>query len=54
MLGRAMNVLSREMTKNPAALAHVDTRNMAGLVQSLGVLVEQEPRNAEDLESSGI
>ena len=42
------------MTKNPAPLAHVDTKNMAGLVQSLGALVEQEPRNAKGLESSGI
>ena len=38
-LGKAISVREREMDKNPVAFAEVDTKNMVGLVQSPGTLV---------------
>ena len=39
-LGRAINILSSEMAKNPAAFAQMDTKDMAGFIQSLDALVD--------------
>jgi hypothetical protein len=39
-LDRAISIISTEMSKNPAALAQVDTSSMASLVQSLSVVVD--------------
>ena len=47
-LGRAINVLSREMAKNPAAFAQVNTKDMEGLIQSLGALVDAAAFPAAD------
>ena len=47
-LGRVINVLSRETAKNPVRFAQVATKNMAGLVQSLGVLVDAATFPAAD------
>merc|ERR1719405_178115 len=39
-LDRAISIISTEMSKNPAALAQIDTSSMAGLVQSLSAVVD--------------
>jgi len=39
-LDRAISIISTEMSKNPAALAQIDTSSMAGLVQSLTAVVD--------------
>merc|ERR1711972_1161117 len=39
-LGRAINILSREMAKNPAAFAQIDTSSMKSLVSSLSAIVD--------------
>jgi chromosome segregation ATPase len=47
-LGRAIGILEREMAKNPAAFAQIDTSNMAKLTQAIGVVVDAAAFNAED------
>jgi len=39
-LTRAINILSREMAKNPASLAQIDTTSMNSLVASLGAVID--------------
>jgi len=39
-LDRAISIISTEMSKNPAALAQIDTKSMSGLLQSLNVVVD--------------
>jgi len=39
-LERAITVISKEMAKNPAALAQIDTSSTARLVQTLGVVID--------------
>merc|ERR1719405_283428 len=39
-LDRAISIISTEMSKNPAALAQIDTSSMASLVQSLSAVVD--------------
>jgi len=39
-LGRAIGILSKEMAKNPAAFAQVDTRHIDVVVQALGSVLE--------------
>jgi len=39
-LGRALSVLEKEMAKNPASLAQVDTTNMASTIQALSVVLD--------------
>merc|ERR1719223_1288443 len=39
-LGRAINILSREMAKNPAAFAQIDTSNMQALVSSMSAIID--------------
>merc|ERR1719174_2358446 len=39
-LDRAVGIISSEMSKNPAALAQIDTSSMSSLIQSLTVVVD--------------
>ena len=39
-LGRAIGVISKEMAKNPAAFAQMDTPNVRSHVSSIGALVD--------------
>jgi hypothetical protein len=39
-LDRAISIISTEMSKNPAALAQIDTSSMTSLIQSLSVVVD--------------
>jgi len=39
-LDRAINILNREMSKNPAAFAQLDTSSMNSMVQSLNAIVD--------------
>ena len=39
-LDRAVSIISTEMSKNPAALAQIDTRSMSSLLQSLTAVVD--------------
>jgi len=39
-VGRAVTVIEREMAKNPAAFAQMDTSSMDGLLKSLGAVVD--------------
>jgi chromosome segregation ATPase len=39
-LDRAVNILNREMAKNPAALTQIDNTNMMSMLQSLSVVVD--------------
>jgi len=40
VLDRAIAILEREMAKNPAAFAQIDTSNMASLLQSLSAVID--------------
>jgi len=39
-LGRAIGILSKEMAKNPAAFAQVDTTNFNSMLQSIGAVID--------------
>merc|ERR1712066_928014 len=39
-LGRALNILEKEMAKNPAAFAQVDTSSLDGVLKSLAAVVD--------------
>jgi len=39
-LGRAMGILEREASKNPAAFAQIDTTNFAELTQAMGAVID--------------
>merc|ERR1719296_220571 len=39
-LGRAIGILSREMAKNPASLAQIDGKNMAGAIQAISAILD--------------
>jgi len=39
-LGRAIGVLSKEMAKNPASFAQLDTKNIAGALKALSVVLD--------------
>jgi len=47
-LGRAVNILQREMAKSPAALAQINTKDVTGLIQSLGAIVDAAAFPASD------
>jgi peptidoglycan hydrolase CwlO-like protein len=49
-LDRAISIIGREMQKNPAALAQIDTTNMKSLVQSLSVVVNAAAFASSDRE----
>jgi len=39
-LGRAVGILSKEMAKNPASFAQVDTKNMASAIQAISAILD--------------
>jgi len=47
-LDRAIGILQKEMSKNPAALAQVDTRNLDSMVKSLGAVINAASFSAQD------
>merc|ERR1719272_2580492 len=47
-LDRAIGILQKEMAKNPAALAQVDTKNLDSMVKSLGAVVNAASFTAQD------
>jgi len=48
-LTRAINVLEREMQKNPAALVQVDTANLAGVLQALSAVLDAAAFSSTDM-----
>merc|ERR1719310_2217989 len=49
-LDRAVGILQKEMSKNPAALAQVDTRSIDSIVKSLGAVIDAASFSAQDQE----
>lgn len=47
-LGRASHILAREMAKNPASLAQIDTTSMSGLLQSMSAIVDAAALSSKD------
>merc|ERR1740133_112158 len=47
-LDRAIGILSKEMAKNPAALAQVDTKNLDSMVKSLGAVINAASFTTQD------
>jgi hypothetical protein len=47
-LDRAVGILQKEMSKNPAALAQVNTKNLDSMVKSLGTVISAASFSAQD------
>jgi len=47
-LDRAIGILQKEMSKNPAALAQVDTKNLDSMVKSLSAVISAASFTAQD------
>jgi len=47
-LDRAVGILQKEMNKNPAVLAQVDTKNLDTIVKSLGAVIDAASFTAQD------
>merc|ERR1719236_340390 len=47
-LDRAIGILQKEMSKNPAALAQVDTKNLDSMVKSLGAVINAASFTIQD------
>jgi len=47
-LDRAIGILQKEMSKNPAALAQIDTTNMNNMVKSLAAVIDAAAFSAQD------
>jgi len=47
-LDRAVNIIQREMAKNPAALAQIDSTSMASVLKSLSAVVDAAAFNSVD------
>ena len=47
-LDRAIGILQKEMSKNPAALAQVDTKNLDSMVKSLSAVINAASFTAQD------
>merc|ERR1719414_2554215 len=47
-LGRAIGILSKEMAKNPAAFAQMNTQSAANLVKALGVVLDAAAFPSQD------
>jgi len=47
-LDRAVGILQKEMGKNPASLAQVDTRNVDSIVKSLGAVIDAASFSSQD------
>ena len=55
-LGRAINIIQREMQKNPAALAQISTDSLSGLLQGISAVVDAAsfPASALHAKSWGV
>merc|ERR1719420_2436496 len=47
-LDRAIGILQKEMGKNPAALAQIDTKNLISMVKSLGAVIDAASFSIQD------
>merc|ERR1719491_1016806 len=47
-LDRAVGILQKEMAKNPASLAQVDTRNLDSMIKSLGAVIDAASFSSQD------
>jgi len=47
-LARAIGILQKEMSKNPASLAQVDTTNLNAMVKSLGAVIDAASFSVQD------
>merc|ERR1719420_1239417 len=47
-LDRAIGILQKEMGKNPAALAQIDTKNLNGMIKSLGAVIDAASFSTQD------
>jgi len=47
-LDRAIGILQKEMAKNPAALAQIDTKNLNGMIKSLGAVIDAASFSIQD------
>jgi len=47
-LDRAIGILQKEMAKNPAALAQIDTKNLDSMVKSLGAVIDAASFSSQD------
>merc|ERR1719181_1753833 len=47
-LDRAVDILQKEMAKNPASLAQVDTRNLDNMIKSLGAVINAASFSTQD------
>merc|ERR1719420_2011570 len=47
-LDRAIGILQKEMGKNPAALAQIDTKNLNGMIKSLGAVIDAASFSIQD------
>ena len=47
-LDRAIGILQKEMSKNPAALAQVDTKSLDSMVKSLGAVINAASFTTQD------
>jgi len=47
-LDRAIGILQKEMAKNPASLAQVDTRNLNSMIKSLGAVIDAASFSVQD------
>jgi len=47
-LDRAVGILQKEMNKNPAALAQVDTKNLDNMVKSIGAVINAASFTSQD------
>jgi len=47
-LDRAIGILQKDMSKNPAALAQIDTSNMNKMVKSLGAIIDAAAFSSQD------
>ena len=50
-LDRAVGILQKEMSKNPAALAQVDTSSLDNMVKSLGAVINAASFSIQDQKS---
>merc|ERR1719359_2375770 len=47
-LERAVGILQKEMSKNPASLAQVDTRSLDSMIKSLGAVIDAASFSSQD------
>merc|ERR1719191_1756796 len=47
-LDRAITILQKEMNKNPASLAQIDTTNLNNMIKSMGAIIDAASFSAKD------